>query len=59
MAFPCGWHLERLAPGTYALALAAFGVVVFTALVPITRHHEPRGGAPNHAPRPDLPALAG
>jgi di/tricarboxylate transporter len=34
MAFPCGWHLERLAPGTYALALTAFGVVVFTAPVP-------------------------
>jgi putative amide transporter protein len=47
------------APGTYALALGVFGVVVFTALVPMTRHHEPRGGAPTHAPRPDLPAPAG
>jgi hypothetical protein len=47
------------APGTYALALGVFGVVVFTALVPMTRHHEPRGGAPAHASRPDLPASAG
>ena len=47
------------APGTYALALGVFGVVVFTALVPMTRHHEPRGGAPTRAPRPDLPAPAG
>jgi len=42
----------------YALALGVFGIVVFTALVPMTRHHEPRGGAPTRA-RPDLPAPAG
>jgi len=47
------------APGTYAVALAAFGIVVFTALVPVTRHHEPRGGTPTRTARPDLPAPAG
>jgi len=44
------------ASATYAMALGAFGVVVFIALIPITRHYEPRGGTPTHAPRPDLPA---
>ncbi|HEY0577805.1 MAG TPA: AmiS/UreI family transporter [Pseudonocardia sp.] len=34
------------APATYAIALGAFGVVVFIALIPMTRHHEPRGGTP-------------
>jgi putative amide transporter protein len=34
------------APATYAIALGAFGVVAFIALIPMTRHHEPRDGTP-------------
>jgi hypothetical protein len=41
-------------PGTFAVALAIFGVVVFGALVPLTRRRAP--GAPARTPREAHPA---
>jgi len=46
------------APRSYAVGLVIFGVVVFIALIPLTRRREPKGGTPAHA-RPDLPAATG